>query len=234
MSYCKVFVGGPSAVGKTTLLDYISRYYENALVSSMSFETLNNKYMGKKTAKEIADILENERNCDMIYEHSPLCMQLYKLIFKYKKLETFKITTFWEECLNLFSSLVYDDIFIIIDTTKFLCKRFYNRPYNKIDWMDNMYLYLQTVCYVSLMRNRHLCIGCKFIIIHDPDETRKNYLFNIYDELNLHNIIDECFKPKVDLKFVNKIDKRTIADAIMKNHIISLKEKQNLEFLDIS
>ncbi|ABO45407.1 putative guanylate kinase [Gryllus bimaculatus nudivirus] len=228
-SYYRVFVGGPSAVGKTTLLNYIYERYEDARVSDMSFETLQD---GKKTAKEIAEELATKRNEDLIYEHSPLCMKLYQLIFKYKKNLRKKsndtIVDFWNECLNVSTTPIYDNIFIIIDTTEFLKKRFYNRSYNNIDWLDDMYLYLQTIAYVSLMRKRHLYQGCRFVVIYDPNETSPNCLFGIRDALNLKNIIDSYFVPGVDFKFPYELNKKRIAEEIMMHHTLSLRGRTNL------
>lgn len=208
-----VYVGGASAVGKTTILRHISRKYKDAVVSKKSYESLYNanvsNFLNNKHKKsgfeytieeirtmsgELASQVLKCRRHNKIYEHSNECTTLYALIHEYmtKDLTSDVILDFYQQCCLAINDFSSNKMVIIIDLTEEYFLRYEKRLHffwNNIDYHDSEeYLTLQMVAFLAMIKKRYFFQDCTIFFIDDGKST----IFGRPDTFNIRsNIMPE-------------------------------------------
>jgi len=176
MKHEKVTLGGPSAVGKTTLLNAIDKNCPFADVSRISFEEIYHAY--DQNHEEAARYLLTKRVDAKIYEHTNECVLIYPVVHRYMNStkNIHNLRKCYEECLKLLTEVSDTRMLILLDFTEAFHARYFKRltdSYNDIDYNDDWYLYLQLAAFLSIVNNHNLFPAMRVIIALDRD-TKKN------------------------------------------------------------
>lgn len=175
-----VYLAGPSAVGKTTILDKISKTHSNVNVSLVTYASLYQYRLNHEKAAE--DLLQ--RTDGDVFEHSIACPTLYenihvdckRFLFQYKNIKSLKTIndahyksvsfdlamnyhTYYRKLVERFAG-ASDEVMeklqntiILLDFTNNFYNRYYARlikDYNGIDGSHDIYLYMQVIAYFAL------------------------------------------------------------------------------------
>lgn len=175
-----VYLAGPSAVGKSAILDKIIKKFPEIDVSFVTYSALYGSYLNHDRASEML----LKRSGLSVFEHSIACPMLYEDIHKNCKhvLLTYSISKNLNSVTDLkYRSMVFDftmhyhtyyrkltkrfndstpevmenlkNTFIIMDLTKNYYERYYNRlekNYNGIDTPRDVYLFEQIIAFFAL------------------------------------------------------------------------------------
>nr|AJZ73113.1 hypothetical protein [Venturia canescens] len=164
-----VYVGGPSAVGKSTTLNKIRQNYPWARVSDISFETLRRHH---DDPEMVTNYLLTRRDAPMIYEYTNECTILYKIVnrFMQRDLNRDNVQKCHRECYNALNEASSHIMFIILDSTKNFKTRYYKRlcnASNTINRDHDKYLILQLAAFLALLGKRHLYPFMSVMVIHE-------------------------------------------------------------------
>lgn len=175
-----LYLAGPSAVGKSTILDKIIKMYPNVDVSLVTYASLYKCYVNHdKASKELlrrtsSDLFEHSIACPVLYEN--IHVDCKHLIFMYKNMKSLKTIddlhyksmsfdffskyhAYYQKLVERFADAPIEimeklrSTFVIIDITKHFYDRYYTRmqkDYNGIDMTHDVYLYVQIIAYFAL------------------------------------------------------------------------------------
>lgn len=213
-----VFICGPSAVGKSTILAKIAKKYSDANVCAIGFDKLFKYY--NNDAKRAAHHIVNYRTEPMIYEHSKECTQLYEVIHKFMPtpITEESLRSCYNRCLDMLTTRSLKDYIVILDLTTHYFDRYYNRlinNYNGIDYNNDSYLYYQMVAYLAMIKQKHLFPSAHIYIV--CDDTTQSLRYGICKIIS-----DATNKTNKDLNInivdhISKLD--TIVDLAYNNHL---------------
>lgn len=210
-----VFVGAPSATGKTSILKKIKRIYPQSRVSNISYETVWRLY---EDNVQTAQHLLTRRSESMIYEHTHECLALYTIIHKYmtifkEKEESFQDSTHiddekrercvrellkkcYHECSDLLIETSNQVMVIMLDLSRSFKDRYFERlsnSYNGIDYSDELYLYFQIVAYTAFIEKCFLFPFMSVVLVSDDDKNNDDC--DDIEEIGKSKEIEYNFKP---------------------------------------
>lgn len=219
-----VYIGGPSAVGKSTAMNKIKSTYRWARVANVNFRNLFTLY-GGDTARAVHHLLYC-RNEPMIYEHTDECTALYRVVHRHMRgaeLTKEIVQSCYRDCVNALTNPSSSTLIVMLDTTKSYLQRYEHRlatDYNGIDYRDTRYLYLQVAAYLAFLTKRHLYPFMRVLIATDdynndtgPPSPRVFGKPDDYDLVPLlHGLIDAENDTVVETFDFDEVSK-TVADC---------------------
>lgn len=230
-----VYIGGPSAVGKTTTMKKIKSRYRWARVANVNFQNLYSLYGGD--AARVVHHLLYCRNEMMIYEHTDECTALYRVVHRYMRpseLTKEVVHSCYRDCVNALTKPSASTIFVMLDTTKSFLQRYEHRlttDYNGIDYNDLKYLYLQVAAYLAFLTKRHLYPFMRVLIATDDynsDTTPPSpRVFGKSDDYDLIPLLHGLIDAKNDT-VVEKFDYDEVSKIVADCHISRVDDSTEL------
>lgn len=224
-----VYIGGPSAVGKSTTMKRIKASFPWARVANVNFRDLYALYGGD--AAEAAHHLVSRRNAPMIYEHTNECTTLYRIVHEYMRRakDSFKedVHSCYRECADALNKPSADTMIVMLDTTKSFVQRYERRlatDYNGIDYRDPRYLYFQVAAYLAFLAKRHLY---PFMIVSIAAETGSPSLFGEPDDCGLIPLLHGLVDRKRDI-VADELDFDAVSRIAADCHISRVDESSEL------
>lgn len=231
-----VYIGGPSAVGKSTTMKNVKARYSWARVASVNFQNLLSLYGGD--AARAAHHLVYCRNNPMIYEHTDECTALYRIVHKYmRQTESTKedVHSCYRECVNALTKPSINTMIIMLDTTNAFVQRYEYRlvsDYNGIDYNDIRYLYFQVAAYLAFLTKRHLYPFMSVLIATDDYNcdaaaAASPRMFGKTDDYGLIPLLHSLIDAKNDI-VVDKFDYDTVSRIVADCHISRVDDSLEL------
>lgn len=244
-----VYIGGPSAVGKSTTMKNIKARYSWARVANVNFQNLFSLY-GGDAARAVHHLL-HYRSAPMIYEHTDECTSLYRIVHRYMcqrdagTLTKEDVHSCYRECVNALTKQSASTMIIMLDTTKSFVQRYEHRlaaDYNGIDYKDLRYLYFQVAAYLAFLTKRHLYPFMNVLIATDnyncdkstttatattADSSPSARMFGKPDDYGLIPLLHSLIDAKNDI-VADKFDYDTVSRIVADCHISRVDDSLEL------